>query len=148
MIGLVGWNWTMASLSSLGAMMDLLQSSPSGVHQISSRERRTLPRHPYHRKTLCQPQAGPQDEVWMMGVSVDISLAGIGFILHRRFDPGTLLSVELERPQGDSWGALQARVMHCTPAAQPADGNWVLGCALVSALSDEELQNWLNGNGK
>jgi hypothetical protein len=79
-----------------------------------------------------------------MGTSQDISAGGVGFILHHRFDPGTLLTIELERPKLDSWGRLPARVSHATPQA---DGNWKLGCTLVHAMSQEELYGWLNGRG-
>ncbi len=83
-------------------------------------DRRTSPRYSYQRKTLCQPcpltpslspkpvgQALPydaRDNVWLMGTSQDLSASGVGFILHRRFDPGTLLAFEWERTQLDSWG--------------------------------------------
>lgn len=122
--------------------MDLLPPSLGGIGQLSIGERRAFRRHPYQRKAVCQPQAGPHDDVWMMGASQDISLAGIGFILHRRFDPGTLLTVDLERPKRDSWGTLHARVMHHT---LQTDGNWMIGCALVPALSEDELKQWVNG---
>jgi hypothetical protein len=79
-----------------------------------------------------------------MGGSQDLSASGVGFILHRRFDPGTLLTIELERPQRDDWGLFPARVMHVT---SQADGNWKLGCALVNAMSPEELHGWINGQG-
>jgi hypothetical protein len=78
-----------------------------------------------------------------MGASQDLSATGLGFILHRRFDPGTLLTIELERPKKDSWGVLPARVMHVTPQA---DGNWKFGCVLVNAMSQEELNGWINGS--
>lgn len=79
----------------------------------------------------------------MVGYSRDISMAGIGFVLHRRFDPGTLLTVDLQRPKRDSWKTLQARVLHSTPQA---DGNWCLGCVLDPAWSKDELVQWLNGH--
>jgi hypothetical protein len=82
------------------------------------------------------------DDIWLMGISRDLSTGGIGFILHRRFDPGTLLMVELQRPQRDSWGQLSARVLSAT---SQSDGNWRLGCALMSALSEEALGGWING---
>jgi hypothetical protein len=126
----------------LGAMMDLLQPSQGGIPLFPTRERRVFSRHSFQRKAICQPQAGPHDDIWLLGTAQDISLAGIGFVLHRRFDPGTLLTVELEKPKRDSWGTLQARVMHSAP--QP-DGNWKLGCALVPNLSESELKIWLNG---
>jgi len=118
--------------------------SQGGVGQLSIPERRAFPRFPYRRKAMCQLQAAPCGDPWMMGNSEDISLTGFGFVLHRRFDPGSLLTIDLQRTTGDSWGTLKARVLYCTPQA---DGNWRLGCILVPAWSEEELQKWVNGRG-
>jgi PilZ domain len=134
--------------------MDLSLPSAGRADHSFTNDRRTSPRHPYQRTTLCQPcpllpSVSPKgggnlaDNVWLMGASQDLSATGVGFILHRRFDPGTLLTIELERPKRDSWGVLPARVMHVTPQA---DGNWKLGCALVNAMSQEELNGWINGS--
>ena len=131
--------------------MDLSQPPSGGANHPFLNDRRTSPRYAYQRKALCQPCPLPPslspkgekaDNVWLMGASQDLSAAGVGFVLHRRFDPGTLLTIELERPQRDDWGQLPARVMHVTPQA---DGNWKLGCALVHAMSPEELHDWING---
>jgi PilZ domain len=135
--------------------MDLSQPPSGGAIHPFPDDRRVSPRYPYQRKALCQPcpltprlspkEGGSQeDNVWLMGVSQDLSASGVGFILHRRYDPGTLLTIELERPKLDSWGRLPARVMHATPQA---DGNWKLGCALVNVLSHEELRGWINDQG-
>jgi PilZ domain len=133
--------------------MDLSQPPPGGADHPFPSERRTSSRYPYQRKALCRPcflvpslspkEGGKQeDDVWLMGISQDLSAVGIGFLLHRRFDPGTLLTIELQRPQLDSWGLLPARVMHVMPQA---DGNWKLGCALIQAMSEEELRRWIDG---
>jgi hypothetical protein len=136
-------------------MMDLTPPGQPGADQLGAGERRASPRFPYQRKILCQAHSttlalfnkgggNKVDNVWLMGASQDLSAAGIGFILHRRFDPGTLLTIELERPQRDDWGLFPARVMHVT---SQADGNWKHGCALVNAMSQEELHGWINGQG-
>ena len=133
--------------------MDLSPPPQAGADQLGASERRTSPRYPYQRKVLCQARSttlalfnkgggNKVDNVWLMGASQDLSAAGIGFVLHRRFDPGTLLTIELERPQRDDWGLLPVRVMHVT---SQADGNWKLGCALVNTMSPEELHGWING---
>ena len=133
--------------------MDLPQPPSGGAGDFLASERRNSPRHLYQRKALCQeglaalnlsPKAAVNkaDDVWLMGTSQDLSAGGISFILHRRFDPGTLLTIELERPKRCTWSQLLARVLHATP--QP-DGHWRLGCALVHALSEEELRGWING---
>lgn len=70
----------------------------------------------------------------------DLSQGGMGLILNRRFEPGTGLAVEI--PETDNYPAdtLLARVVHAT--RQPHE-KWLLGCAFVSPLSDDELQRLL-----
>jgi PilZ domain len=141
-------------------MMDVSPPPSRDADHAFPDDRRTSLRYPYQQKMLCQPcpltpslspkpvgQALPSDvwdDVWLMGTSQDLSVSEVGFILHRRFEPGTQLTIELERPKLDSWGVLPARVMHSTP--QP-DGNWKLGCALVKAMTAEGLRGWINGQG-
>ncbi len=123
--------------------MDLCLPSREGIPQVSAHERRTFPRHRYSRKAICQPQGETKDDVWLMGSCEDISLSGLGFRLHRRFDPGTVLTVDLERPIRNSWASFPACVMRCT---LQADGDWMLGCAFDPALR-EELKEWLREKG-
>jgi hypothetical protein len=120
--------------------MDLNLPSHGGAKPLG--ERRGSFRTPYQHKALCQVPTLPPGDPWLLGISQDLSLTGIGFLLHRRFDPGTLLTIELERGKKDSWGRLPARVVHSTPRGY---GNWMLGCALIAALSEEELHGWLQG---
>jgi PilZ domain len=155
--------------------MDFSLPCARGTEHPFPNDKRTSPRYPYQRKALCQvcpqePSSKSQEpnsrnpseigswnlnlgssskaggchpgSVWFMGTSQDLSASGIAFILHHRFDPGTVITIELERPKLDSWCRLPARVMHATPQA---DGNWKLGCALVHAMSPEELRGWING---
>jgi hypothetical protein len=66
----------------------------------------------------------------------DISLTGLGLVLKRRFERGTGLAIEIPA-KGDYPGdTLLAKVAHTTALA---GGNWLLGCAFVSELSDDAL---------
>jgi hypothetical protein len=67
----------------------------------------------------------------------DISAFGIGLLVPRRFEPGTLLSMTLENSAQNVARHVVARVIHAT--AQNG-GRWRLGCALACELSDEELR--------
>jgi hypothetical protein len=124
--------------------MDLCLPSFEGIPQVSAHERRSFPRHRYPRKAICQPQGETKDDVWLMGSCQDISLSGLGFRLHRRFDPGTVLTVDLERPTRNSWASFPACVMRCS--LQP-DGDWILGCAFDPALR-EEVKELIRGGMK
>src|SRR5260370_13641259 len=101
--------------------MDLPQPPSGGAGDFLASERRSSPRHPYQRKALCQeglaaldlsPKAAANkaDDVWLMGTSQDLSAGGIGFILHRRFDPGTPLTTELDRPNRPTSGPVPSLV--------------------------------------
>jgi hypothetical protein len=98
-------------------------------------ERRSSDRHPCTLETSCL-QATDGQGAWDAQV-VDISTTGVGLLLKRRFEPGTLLSFRLEGPAGgQSFNAL-ARVIHTT---RQAAGGWLLGCALVGELDAAQLR--------
>jgi hypothetical protein len=68
---------------------------------------------------------------------VDISLKGLGLLLDRSLDKGTLLFVELEATPAALPVELLANVVRTTPVAE---GEWIIGCDFVNGLSEEELQ--------
>jgi hypothetical protein len=109
-------------------------SSPSAT------ERRSFPRHPVDRKALCQAETGPKDDLWLLGRSRDISIGGLSVILHRQFEPGTALTVELERLSDKGWESFQVIVRRATPRS---DGFWILGCAFLQHLGEGQLRIWL-----
>jgi hypothetical protein len=74
----------------------------------------------------------------------DISPKGLGLVLHRRFERGAGLAVELPGPDGKPVDTLLTRVMHITALS---GGRWLLGCAFVSELSDDELGSLLRRAG-
>jgi hypothetical protein len=99
------------------------------------RERRTAGRHPCTLETSCL-QATDGQNSWDARV-VDISATGVGLLLGRRFEPGTLLSFRLEGPEGGQSFNAFARVVH---ASRQAAGGWLLGCALVGELDAAQLR--------
>jgi hypothetical protein len=85
-----------------------------------------------------QQGVGKLDGFWWRGTVCDISTDGLGLLLRQRFEPGTLLAVEmptLPRQCSRTLGARVARVT-CGP-----DGNWVTGCALVEKLDAESVSS-------
>jgi hypothetical protein len=70
----------------------------------------------------------------------NISVTGISLILQRWIKPGTVLLIKLQTPSQRLSRPLPVRVMHAT---QQADG-WLIGCAFVRRLRDEDLQTLLN----
>jgi hypothetical protein len=73
----------------------------------------------------------------------DISRTGIGLILPRRWEKGTILLLQLDGVRGGGSRTLCACVIHSTP--HPDDG-FVVGCAHGGELSDEEIQEFSESN--
>jgi hypothetical protein len=85
--------------------------------------------------------APPEDEVETAWLDIvrDVSPGGIAVILNRRFEPGTILVVEVFKPKEAS-ESRPVRVSHATP---DKDGRWIIGCAFAWPLSQEELRRFL-----
>jgi hypothetical protein len=79
--------------------------------------------------------ARKDDTAWTAHL-VDVSLEGLGLVLSRRFEPGTILSLEVPGACG-SLRTLLGRVVNVR--AMP-DRTWRVGCRLINPLTDEDLQ--------
>jgi hypothetical protein len=99
-------------------------------------DRRVRVRYTQSLKTFCQKGAGDLDQVWWMGSVRNIPGNGIGLLIQRRFDPGTVLTLELENAAQTCSYTLQVEVVRLLP--QP--GCWYLGCSFRQPLTDEEVQ--------
>ena len=99
-------------------------------------ERRASVRLKSNAKGHCQSLSLQREMSWEAVVR-DISSSGIGLLLPRRFEAGTLLTIELTETAEGKKHLLIARVVHATP--QP-EGNWLVGCTLASSLAEDEVQ--------
>jgi hypothetical protein len=98
-------------------------------------KRRATVRYALDADTACAPLAAwGASQGWEARIR-DISRGGLGLLLDRRLEPGTLITVDLPLTP-DCPRLLLARVVHAT--AQP-DGGWLVGCALFDLLPEEEL---------
>lgn len=97
-------------------------------------------RFPCGLMTTCQPVAarGGNEFSWPAQIR-DLCQGGMGIILNRRFEPGTGLAIEI--PETDTYpgDTLLCRVVHATRWGS----KWLLGCSLISPLSEEELERLL-----
>jgi hypothetical protein len=114
-------------------------TSASSAPVPLKRERRASVRRDSNAKGTCQTLSQRHESTWEATVR-NISLTGIGLLLARRFEPGTLLAIELTETSEQRQRLLVARVAHAT--LQP-DDKWLIGCAFMSPLHDEELQELL-----
>ena len=67
---------------------------------------------------------------------LDLSTKGIGLELSRALPVGALVVVQLRSQVNNKLYELPAQVMHATPKL---GGEFVVGCALITRLSDEDL---------
>ena len=101
----------------------------------TEQERRAVERHRSLRNPQVRLLVKPSFQAHR-GVVRDISQAGIGLLLRRPFDPGTVLAVEFRKARQGMSGILSARVVHATP--QP-DGSWLVGGPLSRRLTEDEV---------
>jgi PilZ domain len=99
-------------------------------------ERRASARHLSNLQTACQLVGAASSEMWDATVR-DLSSGGIGLVLKRRFEPGTLLSFILDSRTHSGTHSYLARVVHATANE---GGGWLLGCRLLGEIGEEELQ--------
>jgi hypothetical protein len=110
-----------------------------------AQERRTDLRFDCALPTLCVINLSVHDEETEFQTNWDaqvcnLSVGGIGLVLSRRFEPGSVLTIELTSRGG---GAKQTRQMRVVRVL-PADGKgWFVAGALTRKLTKEELRNLL-----
>ncbi len=102
----------------------------------SEAERRRAPRYPCALDAACQPVSGRAGHSWTAQVK-NLSTSGVGLVLDRRFERGTILVLDLQGPGGDLARTVLARVVHVTPQGEKG---WLLGCAFTSELDDDDLR--------
>lgn len=98
-------------------------------------ERRVWLRYAAQRNVRCGDASDATDG-GATGVIRDLSRGGVQILAARRYEPGTLLSVEL--PAMGEQGALT--VLACVVRAQPhGDSEWAMGCRFSCQLNEEQL---------
>jgi serine/threonine protein kinase len=100
------------------------------------RDRRAAVRFSTNLETCCQPTCRIKERSWS-GRIQDISSTGICLLLRRRFEPGTLLTAELQGPAENITKTMLVRVLRVQEAARR---KWSIGCAFDRELSDQELK--------
>jgi hypothetical protein len=117
-------------------MMEQKNALPTEDQQTLECERRRVPRYPSDLETTCKPLVSRDGSSWLAQIR-DISTLGIGLVLQRRFERGTLLVMDLENPARNISRNVVARVVHTT--ALPL-GQWLLGCVFTKELDADDLQ--------
>jgi hypothetical protein len=82
----------------------------------------------------CRPITALKDDAW--GATLrDVSTGGVGLVVKRRFEPGTLLSLDLQDAEQTASRTVLVRVVRLTREGD----DWVLGCAFIHKLTEAEL---------
>jgi c-di-GMP-binding flagellar brake protein YcgR len=68
---------------------------------------------------------------------LDISATGVGLLVDREIENGTLLSVELHNAAGTAEHTMLACIVHVT---RQAANEWALGCNFIRSLTEEDLK--------
>jgi hypothetical protein len=118
--------------------VDAVCQRAQGESDGGPEDRRAFERHPTDVEVLCRPLGGSRDDAWHARLQ-NISPGGVGLLLERRFEAGTMLVVDLAAPAAGRSRTLMARVMHVS--AQAAR-EWRLGVALLREVTPEELRDW------
>jgi hypothetical protein len=110
------------------------------AQQRPNKERRASVRYLISGENRCQPVAASlpeQPEIGWFGRLLDISVGGVGLLLSRSFEAGTLLMLELSDPAHGEPRAFPVRVVH---AREEGPTTWRIGCEFIFPLHEEELQ--------
>jgi serine/threonine protein kinase len=105
-------------------------------------ERRTAVRFDCILPTCCtinlsvHPDATECQTRWK-GQICNLSVSGIGVLLSRRFEPGSVLIVDLASSNGETKRRREMRVVR---VSRHREGGWFVGGALTEKLSKEELR--------
>jgi hypothetical protein len=97
-------------------------------------ERRTEERFPVNTDTACTFAAPVAEDFGPVRLR-NVSMQGVGLLLSRRVEPGTLLAVTLSNPARGFIKTVLVRVVHATP--QP--GGCLVGGTFATPLTYQEL---------
>jgi hypothetical protein len=99
------------------------------------RDQRATVRHASTKGGSCRP-ISPGEATWAAKVQ-DVSAGGVGLVLERRFEPATVLLVEVLPTAKEPGRQLLVKVVR---AQQLSPRRWLLGCVFARRLSDEDVQ--------
>ncbi len=96
-------------------------------------------RFPVNVTATCQEVAAERQTPWSARV-LNLSSSGIGMVVSRSVEPGSLLNLELHRGSEQPGHTILACVVHVTPQE---GGSQALGCNFIRELTEEELKSLL-----
>jgi hypothetical protein len=114
---------------------------PSGQSKhIPETGRRAWVRFATNHEVCCQPMPAStvcETETGWLGRLRDICPGGLALLMRRRFEPGTLLIIELSYQAEKRACSFRVKVLRATPEGKR---RWIIGCEFLSPLSQQELR--------
>src|SRR5262249_25410520 len=98
------------------------------------KESRKAMRHRMDKEVVCQRET--RAGITFMGGARNVSRGGMGLIVGCRFEPGTVLLIEVADGPGDMPRLIPALVVHARPL--PYRG-WFLGCSFPAQITDADI---------
>jgi serine/threonine protein kinase len=110
---------------------------PSRRKPANEYERRATVRFPSKKGGAVKPLSVGKEEQWDASIR-DISADGVGLVLPRRFEPRTVLSLDLPESEGGATRRLFVRVVRVTTLSSR---RWLVGCIFANRLGEDEVQS-------
>lgn len=120
-------------------MADRPAPAPADEPEPSGIERRASTRYPCNLATSCRLAASVKGDTVPARVR-NISAGGVSLVLGHEFTSGALIALELRNTGRNFARTLQVRVIYCI---EHPSGDWILGGAFVSPLTDDEVKAFL-----
>jgi hypothetical protein len=109
----------------------------------SEGDRRVWIRYPSCRATYCR-SADKADNQFLPAQACDISLGGIKLLSAHKSERGATLLIGKLDDGSQKAGLMTAQVRYAIPTPE---GRWIMGCAFLKELDEEELLAWLKEQG-
>jgi hypothetical protein len=117
--------------------------APNLADMPEASERRAWVRFPCDVGSSCCASAGDDRTRWTARMQ-DISRGGARVIVDRRFEPGTILNIQVEGGGREELPpVLLVRVVH---VKAESGGFWALGCRFARELTEKDLHVLLGKN--
>jgi hypothetical protein len=112
-------------------------SAENGKPDPSGAERRAWVRYPCHLDIVYWKSTGSATEACRSARVLDISAGGVCMLLNRPFEPGTVLTLQLENSEQGCTRTLLVHVVHVRPHSH---SEWMVGCAFDSKVSEDDAR--------
>lgn len=112
-------------------------STPTPLPARLAADRRAYVRYGSQLKGSCRALSAERKYRWTAQIR-DISASGVGLILNRRFEPGTVLRVKLP-----GLSARRLYLVRVVRVQKQGDRTWLVGCVFPRPLTNEEVQSLL-----